>query len=496
MYKKINFGKEDKIFLILLTGLIALYFLPFLTSYLPYNDDFYRIFKGNSWDDDGRLLPSLIIRFLGHSSSIYNPAPLPMVLSIVTCGFGSFLLKKLYIDNHDPYSAALMAFGFVFNPFLLLAMSFQMDCLGFSLSLVLLIIPFIFAVPDCTRQKIKYHCYSALCIFLSLNCFQTSLGFFMALATIEVVYGVYKNDNNIKLLFGRMFQLVLGFVVYKLFLKLPFIANIARRPGRTEFVEFSTKGLNDLGNNFLNIVRAILDSFSQMQIIILGILVVLSLLFILKLYRCNRRAAKIKNADRLLFYIAIFSPFLIFLFSFLPMCFINFPILGKRYMLTSFSGFTFFLFITAGWYLKKQRRILLVLVPIIISAFGFSYNMFNLLECEYEFHKPIVAAIAQDINSASLDNKATLYVGGNLGRSRYFKRVEKNFPIVNDFRTNHAWAVEYQLSFSGCYLERYKRFTSMTDVTGNDLKNMPILTQSHYYKIYRHGRDLILILNN
>lgn len=146
--ERFKFTTEDKKFILFFAGLTLFYVLPMLIANSPYNDDFCRILTGNSWDDDGRLIPSLLIRFLVHATTIYDPAPLPLILSVPVFTLGGFMIKKLFIDVENPYISAVIASGFIFNPFLLLLFVYQLDSLGLALSLVLLIVPFALAVPE------------------------------------------------------------------------------------------------------------------------------------------------------------------------------------------------------------------------------------------------------------------------------------------------------------------------------------------------------------
>ena len=494
MNKNFEVTAEDKIFILFFTALVLLYVLPLLTSYCPFNDDYYRIFKGNSWDDDGRLLPSLIIRFLGHARTIFNPAPLPLVLSILVFSFGGFLIKKLFIETVNPYISALIAFGFIFNPFLLLSLVFQLDCLGFTLSLVLLILPFALAVPESRKKYLLYHGLCALCVFFSLNSYQSSLGFFMALATIEVVHGAYKNEYKFQRLLSRILQLVLGYVAYSLFLALPFIANIARKPGRVSYVELSPDGLNLFIQNCQNTFMAILNSFSQLQLVVLSLLLVISTAFVVHLYKRNSRSGTLNETHRLLLFITILSPLIIFLFSFIHLAFLNYPIDSKKLMFTSFSGFTAFLFLALGWYIKDRKKICCILIPIVLSGFGFSYVVGNLIKIEYEFHQPIVTSIVSNINDTQLDDKTTLYTTGKLARSRYFNRVAEILPIVHDLGTNIGWAMQYRLSYSGCGIQNYKGVSDIESSENLDIAKLPIIADSHYYQIYKYKSDLLLVL--
>ncbi len=491
---KIN--TEDKNFIMLFAGLAFLYVLPMLIANTPYNDDFCRILTGNSWDDDGRLLPSLLMRFLVHSTTIYDPAPLPLLLSIPIFTMGGFMIKKLFIDVDNDFIAAIIAFGFIFNPFLVRLFVYQLDSLGLALSLVLLIVPFALTLPDSNKKRLKYHAACILCIFLSMNSYQASLGFFMSLAVIELVYSAYKNQFKgiFKTLLNRVMQLVLAFIVYKLFLKLFFIANIARRAANSETVELSSQGLQQFFDNCLQMTTSILLSLSQMQTILLGLLFTINIVFVVHLYKKNVLAAKINPAAKIALLIITITPLIIFAFSFIHMAVLKDSSSLNLQVLTSFSGVTTFLLLVPSWSIKNKKIVCLLVVPVVLTSLGFSYISGNLVKIESDFHQPLIASIVTDINNSNPGKYTKLYYSGQLPHSRYFNRVIKIFPMMSTLDTNNPWAFKYRLPYYGCglHIDNYQDIDQKPLETAVNIATLPIIAKNHYYTLYQYNSDLLL----
>ncbi|WP_031485335.1 glucosyltransferase domain-containing protein [Maridesulfovibrio frigidus] len=491
---KIN--TEDKNFIMLFAGMAFLYVLPMLIANTPYNDDFCRILTGNSWDDDGRLLPSLLMRFLVHSTSIYDPAPLPLLLSIPIFTMGGFMIKKLFIDVDNAFIAAIIAFGFIFNPFLVRLFIYQLDSLGLALSLVLLIIPFALILPETNKKRLKYHAACILCIFLSMNSYQASLGFFMSLAVIEFVYSAYKNQFNgiFKTLLNRVMQLVLAFVGYKLFLKLFFIANIARRAANAKTLDLSGQGLQQFFDNCLQMATSILISLSQMQTILLALLFTISIVFVVHLYKKNVLAAKINSTAKIGLLLIIIAPLIIFTFSFIHMAVL------KKYsglnvqVLTSFSGVTAFLLLVPGWFINNKKILCLLVVPVLLTSLGFSYLAGNLVKIESDFHQPLITSIVLDINNSNPGKDTKLYYSGQLPHSRYFNRMIKIFPIMDSLDTNNPWGFKYRLPYYGCglHIDNYQDIDHKPLETTVNIPALPIIAKNHYYTLYKYNSDLLL----
>ncbi|CCO22196.1 glucosyltransferase domain-containing protein [Maridesulfovibrio hydrothermalis] len=486
---------EDKSFILLFAGLTLLYVLPMIIANCPYNDDYCRIMTGNSWDDDGRLLPSQIMRFLMHATTIYTPAPLPLLLSIPVFTFGGLLIKKLFIDVDNPYISTILAFGFIFNPFLLRLFIYQLDSLGLSLSLVLLIVPFALKMPQNTKKIFRYHAACALCIFLSINSYQASLGFFMALAVIEFVHSIYKNEYEgiFKTIANRILQLVLAFIAYKLFLKLFFIANIARRAAKSQTLDLSENGLHLFLENCRAMSALIFSSLSQQQIIFFSLLLIISIVFVAYTYKKNVLTADIAPVFKIISSLAVLAPLIIFSFSFIHMAVIKESFKSSLQVLTSFSGITAFLFLVPGWAIKNKKILCWLLAPVMLSGLGFSYLAGNLVKVEHDYHQPIISSIVSKINDATSDKETTLYYSGNLQNSHYFHRLVETFPIFRPLDTNAPWAFKYQLPYYGCGVRNYRDIEHNPLKTAINTSDLPLIADTFHYTLYKYNSDLLLI---
>ncbi|WP_027722059.1 glucosyltransferase domain-containing protein [Maridesulfovibrio zosterae] len=488
-----DFTAEDRKFLLLFSGLTLLYVLPMLIANCPYNDDFSRLLIGNSWDDDGRLLPSLIVRFLVHATTVYDPAPLPLILSVPIFAWGGFMIRKLFIDDMSPYISAAIAMGFIFNPYLLRLFIYQLDSVGLALSLVLLIVPFALDVPESGKKVVLYHALCVLCIFFSMNSYQASLGFFTSLAVIELVHSVYKKKFDVifKTLLSRVMQLVLAFIAYKLFLKLFFIANIARRATNAKMVSLSGDGLQVFVAHFKEILSAIIASLSQQQLIIFAVLFLISFAFGVYLYKKNVLGADINSASKAALFLVVLAPPVIFAFSFIHIAALK-DSYDSLQILTSFSGLTAFLLLAAGWAVRNKKILSWLLAVVLLSNFGFSYLMGNLIKIESDFHQPLITSIVTEINNTDPEKDTTLYYSGSMPHSPYFWRLIETFPVIGSLDTNEPWSFKYKMPYYGCGVRNYYDIQFDTQKMDISTDGLPIIIDTYYYTIYKYNSDLLL----
>ncbi len=492
-YFKLSAEERKTVFV--LFGLTLLYVLPVLIANTPYNDDFSRIIIGNSWDDDGRLLPSILVRILVHATTIYSPAPLPLLLSIPIFVWGGLLIRRLFVNIEDSCLSGLIAFGFVLNPFLLCLFVYQLDALGLALSLVLLIVPYTLALPSGgSKRLVGYYAKCSLCIFLSMNSYQASLGFFMSLAVIELVFNVYRDrlDDAVTYLIRRALQLIIGFVAYKLFLKLFFIANIARRASGSEMVPFSFEGLELFTANCWQFVLRIIDALSQQQIIILAVLMVLSIAFGIYLYKQKVSGSEVGLINKVLLLVVPLAPVFILFFSFIHIALLKDAAELPIQVLTSFSGLTAFLFLVPGWFFSKSTKAYWILTPVFISALGFSYIMGNLVKIEVDFHGPLLTSIVEKINDTNPHRDKTVYYSGDISHSKYYYRLEDTFPLIHSLNTSNAWSIKYKLPYYGCGVKNYRDISNDPQFAELDLNSLPVIADSFYYRLYRLNSDFLL----
>lgn len=491
----LRLSPEEKKTVYILFGLTFLYILPTIISNTPYNDDFSRIIIGNSWDDDGRLLPSILVRLLNHATTIYSPAPLPLLLSVPIFVLGGLLVRRLFVDLSDPYLSGIISFGFIVNPFLICLFPYQLDSLGLALSLVLLLVPYALVIPSGGKKQLfYYYAKCSLCLFLSLNSYQASLGFFMSLAVMELVHKVSNGEQieSISSLYRRVVQLVVGFVAYKLFLKLFFIANIARRASGAETVSFSAEGFGQLVDNSVVIVSSVFDALSQQQIILFSLLFLVCIVFCIMLYKRAVLGSDLKALQKMALLVVPFAPVILFLFSFVHMALLKDSAALNLQVLTSFCGLFAFMFLVPGWLFRSSIKTYCVLAPVLISAFGFSYIMGNLVKIEADFHEPQLASIVEKINDSNPHRDNIVYYSGGLSHSKYYYRLEDTFPLIHSLDTGSSWSVKYKLPYYGCAVNNYRDISDDAMYSSVDRASLPVIADSFYYTLYRYNSDFLL----
>lgn len=155
---------------LLILGLISsIYILPIVLADVPYLDDLGRNIYSYGWQHDGRFLATVLGVLWSFGSEIHSLAPYFTFLSAWVLAFTGLLFTNiLQIEQGKivKWSALLL----VISPFFLGNYIFQFDALPMALSMLVVVLPFVFI-----HRGIYFFIGSILGIWACLGLYQNSV---------------------------------------------------------------------------------------------------------------------------------------------------------------------------------------------------------------------------------------------------------------------------------------------------------------------------------
>jgi len=140
----IKFNFIDKDDLLIVSILSSLYAVPIISTGIPYIDDMGRSIWGYSgWEDNGRPIAMIIMRFISLGIPLQNIHPLPQLLGALIIGISGLIFFKIVGHTQQKVAVYCCALSFLINPFFLENLSYQYDSLPMSLSIFALVVPFV-----------------------------------------------------------------------------------------------------------------------------------------------------------------------------------------------------------------------------------------------------------------------------------------------------------------------------------------------------------------
>ncbi len=259
---------EDKKSLYITLILSVVYIIPLVIADYDYLDDYGRNLYGYGWQHDGRFIATLFAKLWSLNSANFSIFPFSTILSALILGFTGYLLTHLFDIEKDrtiKWSSLLI----LTMPTFLGNLVFKFDCLPMSLSLLVIVFPFLFY-----KSTLKFFIFSILGIFISLGLYQSSATCYFIVGSLFLIQALL--DTNWKLLFSRFFFFIASFLIA--FLGYITIVKVGDLPvsNRTETI-LGTEHFFDLliANNqiFLQRLDLLLFSGNYYYIVIFFILV-------------------------------------------------------------------------------------------------------------------------------------------------------------------------------------------------------------------------------
>lgn len=242
---------------IIISVLSFLYVLPILLTNTFYIDDMNRTTEGYNWHRDGRFVSSEIIHLLSFQKSVvFSGFPYSTILSALILSFSGCLLGYL-LGVRDKIFLLISSLILLTCPFVLEILLYKFDCLPISLSILFIILPFIFY-----ENKVRFLVASLLCLFLVFGLYQTTALCYAIILIFFTIYNLWNKAYKKLIINGFLgfISFLLAFVLSNLTIKVFKIQMVDQQ--RSEFVFKSNNYIELIKDRFYGF-KGLFDTLSQ-----------------------------------------------------------------------------------------------------------------------------------------------------------------------------------------------------------------------------------------
>lgn len=448
--------KQHKIYICI--GLMLLYVLPAVVNNIPFNDDFGRIDYAGGWDHDGRLLSTILMKFISLGSSILYLAPLTTFISILLISIsGFYFCYKLKVNS--VFKVNVIALGALIPPFFLNRINYQFDFLPMTCAFSLAIFSAVYFVFNFNKAKIKSCTLLFIMLFSLMLFYQSDINAFFILF-LFLLYIRLKNES-IKNIF---FIVLTGFFISCIALYVAHVlSSFYIKPGNNSYkTMISLFDFKSLTDNYMRYFNYSFGMYRSIYGVICGVIALLSGIFLF---------LKSTRLQKILF------PFLIILILFFicgPLMFFNPPSIGGRIMI-AFSAiylcvlYSIFLF-------TNIYTIILVCIGLFVH-FAQAYCAFNVQKTQYELDMNIFTSYVASINRINT-KISSVDVIGNPPFAKITNNTSKAFPVTDIrhdiffHRYTRLWTISFFFSKFGLNIKSYLSKTNISKQELSDCNNI------------------------
>lgn len=469
---------QDKKSLSITLIISLIYVLPLLIANVYYSDDHSRILYGHGWNHDARFVNNWINKITTFSNYSFSLFPYSLILSALILGVSGYVLSEIWDIEKDKkikWSSLLI----LISPFYLANLPYRYDALYMSLSIFLMIIPFVFFF-----NKKVFIALSSICFFLSLGLFQPSISIFFSVG-IVYLYNYFEKNELKNLLLNVLFMILSFTIGYGLYHVTKTVLDFGTFDDRMKVIFFES--------NFKVLFIEKLQTFfdicnllytSKYSYVLLGSFLLLPIISIVDLLLQKKSLFYILRAflGRLILIIVsillILGPNLFIKAEYLPLRAL--PVLGVFMFTLVYFSRNF-----KGIYLKLVR-ILIVLNTV------FCFNLMAQTSNALQFQKEYQEMFVYDLNSIvrTHDIKKIMYKG-DISYARKSYRILEQFPfiktIVQKEIGQNAWFSKDVISFSG--LQEIVEFVPYKE----QVENPELVFKSYIYNLYKIEEGFFMI---
>lgn len=459
--------------------LSLLYVLPLVLANVWYQDDYGRAMHGYNWIHDGRFFANWINSFLTFSVTTFSLFPFSLLISAALLGSSGYMLSELLHIEKDKkikWSSLLL----LISPFFLANLPYRYDVLFMSLSIALMIVPFVFF-----KNSIRFFLVSSVCFFLVLGLFQPSISIYFLIGIVFLNQRLDQEGFTKKMMYYGCILIasfVMGYILYQVLIQLN-ATEIAHDRMKMILFEPNFKELFfDKFNMFFSNCK-LLYTTKRYYIFLLFFLIIpiVSVFF---------------NAKKSKSFQTLFSTFLFRLISVVfailliagPNLFVKADYLPMR-ALPSFGAFLWVMFYFSKDFSKKLKSISRVfLILHTVFCFNILSQTAQALQYQDEFQKMFV----YDLNAAVRTHHITkVAYKGNLNYARKSYLILREFPFIKSIVLQeigeNAWFSKEVIAFSG--LQETIEFVPFSVI-----KTTPVLVSTSYmYNLYQIEEGFFMI---
>lgn len=382
------------------------------------------------------------------------------------------------------------------NLFLLENFSYAYESLGMFLSLGIPVL--LYAFPD-TLPLGKKFILTVLFVVFSLAFYQASIGAYIGLALVELLYGLSQKQEQhkiLRLLGTHFLGIVVGVGVY-----LTCIAHFLVKGYGAEHSSliplFTYQGCHQLLDHLFIYYQRYQTYFLSVQIVIFALVLIVliggSCVFLKKLYRKQELNVAAKTAYTLLI---ILLPALFMICAIAPFALLKEPVYAPRIFL-SFTVFFMYLAILLNQFDSKFHLVKFLMIPLLLFAVSFAVGYGNVLHRENLHDQYIAQSITYDLNQ--LENKTgnqykDITIIGREPESLELQKQKKQRPLMGllvPIYMSNDWFL------GGRYLDHYRNIaTKLVTKTPQDemwVKNHDSDITNEFYNLYANNEKIIIV---
>ena len=466
-------------------ALCFLYVLPIIIANRYIYDDTQRVFYHSAgWALDGRPLMELLFELICNANTfIYDVFPLPLLLSVTAFSVISVKWSEKFYEA-DGAVKAIVSFLPFSMPFFLSNLSYRFDCIGFTLSVVILMLPFMYR-----REKIWQNLLiSSGCILASMCFYQPSVGLYIALALLVAYFAFIREEKFVERLLTDAGATVIGTVIYKAVIATIFVDKLDWRANANRLVS-SQNDMKLILVHVSRVARLIAEYFISAGARQLALYVVIRGFGGVVLWLLLKGLSRTKQLWGLILYCIL--PEFLCTASILPMLALATPYAHPRQQ----TGLMIIMFLLAFcvvtiW--KHYPRTALCLgILVILSQFSFSYAYGNLLRTQKEYEESTVHDIMRDIDDAGIRGTAEIAVWNEIP---YSPVVESTCELMPIFREIVPPGLDNDGMLGGAIINHYSRnrlnFVELTDEAKEFMETNEPFSKNSIYELYVDGRRI------
>lgn len=454
------------------------YILPLLLLNIWYMDDNTRILNGYNWNHDGRFVASYLSRLITFTEHTFDFFPYSLILSAFILGTAGYILCILWSiekNNKIKWSSLFV----LISPFYLANLPYRYDCIYMSLSILLLIIPYVHF-----HQKKCFIIFSIIGIFLSLGLFQPSVSIYFIVGFVFIFHLVLQDQwkTATKKLASILLAFFIALILYRLFL---LVTAIDVTDNRMKMILFES--------NFVELLFLKWNMFYENWILLMTTngyqYLFFSFLTVPFIYLFF-----VSNKTSILKYIAFFLLTLAFVVlliilipggnlilkaSYLPMRAL--PALGV--VILSFLSFSY----PFNKYVLMLCRGLIVIH--VIFCFNLMAQLGNTFYFQKQYHENVTTELSDLVRTYNVKKIA---IHNYLGPAPKSKKLYYNYPILNAV-ANHGEISENSL-FTKSVLDTYGVFHNVELIPYESITSEKVMLVDIYpYKFYKVDTETFVI---
>jgi len=450
-----------------------IYVLPLLLTNVYYADDLRRAVNGVGWDYDGRYFSSFLMNKITAGGFISDYFPYSIIFSAIILSIGGYIISiilGLEKDRKYKLSSCIL----LINPFFLENLSYRWDTIPMSVSIVVLIIPFLFV-----SSRTLFVLSSIIGICITLFTYQASIVIYPLMAILILInHCIDDNKKTIESFILFICSFILGLIIYKL-ISLLFPTNFG---GRDSIILFKENFLSNLIINSERAWELIRTAFSRYFKIVIVLSIFLCVISYIK-YLISSKPIIQKGLIILLpLFAIILIPFIILILE-------NVWI-GPRILV----GFSFLIYLMLIIINNLSQRI----IPIISFLFIFiSLPLMSAYASALKSQNSLEVYVSQKITqTVNMEDRILTFEGYLEFSPETYVAIDK-FPIIkqlirHNLVDNLSWGPKlFAKANNYMYFPQYVNNEKYEKIMEN--KNMlPVVDETYYY-ILRADSAIVLV---